>query len=89
MRTPGRTKRVIPPDAYGANQVNNAPIPTLGALVGLSVRANMPAEKMYAITKAFWEHLDEVHAAAPWMKKVINLDAALEVVPGKLHPGAE
>ena len=33
--------------------------------------------------------IDEVHAAAPWMKKVINLAAALEVVPGKLHPGAE
>ena len=89
LRTPGRTKRVIPSDAYGANQVNDAPVPTLGALVGLGVRANMPAEKMYAITKAFWEHIDEVHAAAPWMKKVVNLDAALEVVPGKMHPGAE
>ena len=85
LRTPGRTKRVIAADAYGANQVNDAPIPTLGALVGLSVRADMPAEKMYVITKAFWEHIDEVHAAAPWMKKVINLDSALEVVPGKLH----
>jgi TRAP transporter TAXI family solute receptor len=89
LRTPGRTKRVIAADAYGVNQVNNAPIPTLGALVGLSVRANMPAEKVYAMTKAFWEHIGEVHAAAPWMKQVVNLTAALEVVPGRLHPGAE
>ncbi len=89
LRTPGRTKRVIPADAYGANQVNDKPVPTLGALVGLGTRANMPAEKVYAMTKAFWEHIDEVHAAAPWMKQVVNLKAALEVVPGKLHPGAE
>lgn len=89
LKTPGRTKRVIPADAYGPNQVNDKPVPTLGALVGLGVRASMPAEKVYAITKAFWEHIEEVHAAAPWMKKVINLDAALEAVPGRLHPGAE
>ncbi len=89
LRTPGRTRRQIPADAYGPNQVNDRPAPTLGALVGLSVRASMPAEKVYVMTKAFWEHIEEVHAAAPWMKKVINLDAALEVVPGKLHPGAE
>ncbi len=89
LRTPGRTKRVIPADAYGSNQVNDRPIPTLGALVGLGVRADMPAAKVHAITKAFWEHIDEVHAAAPWMKQVINLEAALAVVPGKLHPGAE
>ena len=41
------------------------------------------------MTKAFWSHIDEVHAAAPWMKRAVNLTAALEVVPGKLHPGAE
>jgi TRAP transporter TAXI family solute receptor len=89
LKTPGRTKRTIAADAYGPNQVNDKDISTLGALVGLSVRASMPAEKVYTMTKAFWEHIDEVHSAAPWMKQVINLDAALEVVPGKLHPGAE
>lgn len=89
LRTPGRTKRVIPADVYGKNQVNTKPITTLGALVGIGTRADMPADKVYAITKAFWSHIDEVHAAAPWMKQTINLDKALEVVPGKLHPGAE
>jgi TRAP transporter TAXI family solute receptor len=89
LRTPGRTKRQIAADAYGPNQVNDKAVRTLGALVGLSVRMSMPAEKVYAITKAFWQHIDEVHAAAPWMKQVVNLTAALEVVPGKLHPGAE
>ena len=89
LATPGRTKRVIAADAYGPNQVNDKPVPTLGALVGLGVRADMPAETVYAMTKAFWEHIDEVHAAAPWMKRTVNLEAALEVVPGRLHPGAE
>lgn len=89
LRTPGRTKRSIAADAYGANQVNDKAVTTLGALVGLGVRANMEAEKVYAMTKAFWSHIDEVHAAAPWMKRTVNLTAALEVVPGKLHPGAE
>ena len=89
LRTPGRTKRTIAPDAYGKNQVNTKPITTLGALVGIGTRADMSADKVYAITKAFWSHIDEVHAAAPWMKQTVNLEKALEVIPGRLHPGAE
>ena len=89
LRTPGRTKRVIAADAYGANQVNDKPITTLGALVGMSVRADMPAATVYAITKALWHPNNRGVLDAPWIKTVINLESALEVVPGKLHPGAE
>lgn len=89
LATPGRTKRVIPAGVYGKNMVNSEDVPTLGALVGIGTRANMPEAKVYAMMKAFWENIDEVRSAAPWMKDAITIERALEVVPGRLHPGAE
>ncbi len=49
----------------------------------------MPTDVVYKMTKAFWEHIDEAHAMAPWMKTSVNLQGALEAIAGKLHPGAE
>jgi TRAP-type uncharacterized transport system substrate-binding protein len=40
------------------------------------------------MTKAFWEHIDEAHAMAPWMKNAINKEQALAAVAGAVHPGA-
>lgn len=88
LKTPGRTIRSIDPTVYGKNMVTRKPVPTLGALVGVGVRADMPADTVYKITKAFWEHVAEAHAAAVWMKNAINLKNALTVVPFGLHPGA-
>lgn len=88
LRNPGRTIRNIDPTLYGKNMVNTEPVTTLGALVGVGVRANMPADTVYRITRAFWENIDEVHATAIWMKNTVNLKVALTVVPFGLHPGA-
>lgn len=88
LRTPGRTIRTIDPSVYGKNMVNTEPVQTLGALVGVGVRADMPDDIVYKVTKAFWEHLDDVHASAVWMKNAVNLKVALVVVPHGLHPGA-
>jgi len=85
----GRTINVIAPDAYGDNQVNTSPTRTHGALVNFSARMDLDEEVVYQVTKAIWEHVDELHEAAAWMKDVISLDKALELIPMRLHPGAE
>lgn len=88
LRTPGRTIRDIDPGVYGRNMVNTEPVPALGAMVGIGVRADMPEEMVYRITRAFWENIAEVHAAAVWMKNTVNLKVALAVSPFGMHPGA-
>ena len=49
----------------------------------------MPTDVIYKMTKAFWEHIDEAHAMAPWMKSAVEPQGALDAMAGKLHPGAE
>jgi TRAP-type uncharacterized transport system substrate-binding protein len=88
LRSPGRTIRVIPAGIYGSNVVNTKDVPTLGALVGIGVRASMSEDLVYKMTKAFWTHIDQAHATAPWMKFSVNKRIALSVVPHGLHPGA-
>lgn len=85
----GRTRAVIPADAYGKNQLNSEPVHTLGATVGLGTRCTMPEDVIYRMTKAFWEHLDEVHAMASWMPNTISLEHSLSGIPEPLHPGAK
>ena len=88
LLTPGRTIRTIDPTVYGKNMVNTEPVTTLGAMVGIGVRANMPEDVVYRITRAFWNNIAEVHATAVWMKNTVNLKVALAVIPFGLHPGA-
>ena len=85
----GATVVEIPPDAYGDNQVNISAVSTHGALVNFSARMDLDEEVVYQVTKAIWEHVDELHEAAAWMKDVISLDKALDFIPSRLHPGAE
>ena len=85
----GRTINVIVPDAYGDNQVNTSPVRTHGALVNFSARMDLDEEVVYQVTKAIWEHVDELHEAAAWMKDTVSLENALELIPMRLHPGAE
>ena len=79
----------IPPDAYGSNQVNTSTVSTHGALVNFSARMDLDEEVVYQVTKAIWEHVDELHEAAAWMKDTVSLENALELIPMRLHPGAE
>ena len=85
----GRTINVIAPDAYGDNQANTSPVRTHGALVNFSARMDLDEEVVYQVTKAIWEHVDELHEAAAWMKDTVSLENALELIPMRLHPGAE
>jgi TRAP transporter TAXI family solute receptor len=86
---PGRVVTEIAPDVYGKNLVNTEPVVVTGSFASVAVRADLPAELVYKMTKAFWEHVDEAHAMAPWMKNAVNLKTAVSAVAGGLHPGAE
>lgn len=88
MSQPARRMLPLGPKVYGKNQANTKPILTTGAWVGLAARASIPNEAIYKMTKAFWEHLDEAHAMARWMKDAVNLKTALAAMAGSIHPGA-
>jgi len=88
MALPGRTRGVIPADVYGKNQANEAPVQTIAAWVGLVTRKGIPDDVIYKMTKTFWEHIDEMHAAAPWAKDAINFENAFNQMNMRLHPGA-
>lgn len=88
MRIPGRTRGQVAANAYGKNQVNDKPIQTIAAWVGLVTRKDIPEAVVYKMTKTFWEHIDEMHAVAPWAKDAINFDNAFKSMNMKLHPGA-
>ncbi len=88
MAIPGRTRGQFPADVYGANQANEKPVQTIAAWVGLVTRKAIPDEVIYKMTRTFWEHIDEMHAVAPWAKDAINIGNAFKQMNMKLHPGA-
>ena len=87
MNLPGRSRETIPAHTYGANQINEGPVQTGAAWVGVGTRKGVPDEVVYQATKAFWDHIDDLYAQGPAMKNV-NLQNALKHMPMPLHPGA-
>ena len=85
---PGRRATKIDPRVYGKNMVNEKPVLSTGAMVGMSVRSDMDEELVYKMMKAFWEHIDEAHALAKSMKGTLNFENALTSMAGTIHPGA-
>ena len=85
----GGTVNTIPPDAYGEAQVNTEATRTHGAIVNFSAGMHVDEDTVYKVTKAIWENIGELHETAQWMPSTINADRALELVAGRLHPGAE
>lgn len=84
----GGTVNEIPPDAYGANQVNQTATQTHGSIVNFSAGLHVPEQVVYQVTKAIWENLEDIHSAAEWMPGTITPETALSMVAGRLHPGA-
>lgn len=85
----GGTTNPIAADAYGDNQVNTEATRTHGAIVNFSAGMHVDEETVYQVTKAIWENIGEIHETAQWMPSTINAESALELVAGRLHPGAE
>lgn len=84
----GGTTNVIPAGAYGDNHLGGD-ARTHGALVNFSAGMHVPEEVVYQVTKAIWENLAEIHETAVWMPNTITKKQGLELIAGRLHPGAE
>ena len=84
----GGTVNSVPPDSYGANQVNDGVTQTHGAIVNFSAGMHVDEETVYQVTKAIWENLGEIQETARWMPSTINKESGLKLIAGRLHPGA-
>lgn len=84
----GRMADIIPAGIYGPNVVNDEDIVTLGSIVGVATRADMDADTIYDITRAFWEGAEKKRASTPWLAP-ITLDYAVRDGGMALHPGAQ
>ena len=84
----GGTVNEIAGDSYGANQIGGT-ARTHGALVNFSAGLHVDEEVVYQVTKAIWENLNEIHETAVWMPSTVRKETALQLIPGRLHPGAE
>ena len=84
---PGRTVEIIPKDIYGKNQVNTKDSKAIDSWVGIGTHKWLDTEIVYNMTKAFWEHIDQVYATAEWMKGITK-DTALNQMNIPLHIGS-
>ncbi len=83
----GEELGIIPTGIYGDGVVNTEDVYTLGAVVGVTARADMDDELVYRITKAYWEAAEDAMTTNPWLKDV-TLEYAVQDGGMALHPGA-
>lgn len=83
----GRTMDKIEAGVYGDGVVNRGEVLSIGSVVGVSVRVNLPDETVYKVTKAFWEGAERMRASTPWLRR-LTLDYAVQEGGMRLHPGA-
>lgn len=83
---PGRGMIQFEGDLY-KGQKTKGTITALSFTQFIGTHAGVPDDAVYAATKAFWEHLDEVHATAFFMRAVTP-ETAFTAVNVPLHPGA-
>ncbi len=70
-------------------QKNDSGVVSFDTAVGISVRADLDEETVYAVTRAFWDNIDQVTSDAPWAKALSMEFAASKRGLIELHPGAE
>jgi TRAP transporter TAXI family solute receptor len=78
-------KGVIPSGTYNGQ---TADVPTATVVNYLVTRSDLSSDMVYSMTKAMFEHLDDL-AASHSAAKGIRLTRALEGMPIPVHPGAE
>ena len=76
----------IPQGTY-PNQ--DADIHTSAIKMVMFTRADMPETLVYQLTKAFWEHIDELGQSQKNLKGLKPADAVKDIANLPLHPGAE
>ncbi|HSL21757.1 MAG TPA: TAXI family TRAP transporter solute-binding subunit [Vicinamibacterales bacterium] len=73
----------VPAGVYG----NPAPVSMTAMANVLVVSRDMPDDLAYSITRAVFEHLDELHAVHPEARK-LTVKSAAQPSPAAFHPGA-
>ncbi|MEX3314092.1 TAXI family TRAP transporter solute-binding subunit [Sulfitobacter sp. PS-8MA] len=84
---PGFSAATLPAGIYGANQVNDADVTTLGVTVGIVTNKDADEEMVYQMTKAFYDGVQEAGDSAPWLR-AITPEGAVQDINLPLHPGA-
>lgn len=84
---PGGVVDTIPAKIYGDNQVNEGDVTTVGSIVGIGTRHDMPEDVVYRMTKAFWEGVAKQRAQTPWLRAV-KIEGVFRDMNMPLHPGA-
>ncbi len=87
LQIPGRTRTEIAPDVYGENQINEEPIIAVGSWVGIGSHKGVDTDTVYAVTKAMFDNIADMHAAAEWMK-AFTPETALLQLNAPVHAGA-
>ena len=85
---PGRAVGVIEQGVYGENVEMSHDIYTNSATVGIIARKDLSDDKVYAMTKAFWDAVPEARKSTPWLEG-ITMEYAVQEGGMKLHPGAQ
>lgn len=84
---PGGAVGMLPQGTYGKNQVNDADVLTIKAIVGIGAGEHLPADLVYRMTKAFWDNLPAEAKGTPWLR-ALDRKGVFEQMNMKLHPGA-
>ena len=87
LKMPGVTVAVIPKGIYGKNHTNETGVTTTSVWGQVGIRTDIDANVVYKITKAFWEHIDEVHRKSVGFKD-LTLANAFRETASPIHPGA-
>ncbi|KAB7623323.1 TAXI family TRAP transporter solute-binding subunit [Alkalilimnicola sp. S0819] len=86
LSVPGRAFDLIEPGTY-SGQVNEEAVTVPMFVMISATRAGIDADVVYQVTRAQWEHIDEVQATSKSLARV-SLDNAFQALNMPLHVGA-
>ena len=78
-------KYTIPAGTY-PNQKD--PVQTTAVKMVMFCRGDLPEDTVYQMTKAFWEHIEDLGKSQKNLKGLKPADAVKDIANVPLHPGA-
>lgn len=74
--------------AYDGHVKADAPVKSWTTRMQIIVHRDMPDDVAYALVKALWTHIDDVHAASRELR-AMTIESAVQSASGIIHPGAK
>lgn len=84
---PGFGLGTLPAGIYGDNQANDGDTTTLRVTVGIVTNETADEDMIYAMTKSFFDGVEEMRDGAPWLNS-ITPEGSVRDLNMPLHPGA-